>query len=114
MPLCHLAIKMTFWCLLGVSLMVVCQGFGYDINLQYAIIAVSISAIAGGLSLLPGGIGTTDLSLYGFCLLFQVSAADALLIVFFYRLISFWYLILLGQLGAQYLMKTKSIKNINI
>jgi|GEM_PF-2053905 len=99
-----LSIKLLSWCLLGVSFALVLYAFGYSIDLQKTILAVSVSAIIGGLSMLPGGLGTTDLSLFGFCILWNIPTEISVLIVFSYRLISFWYLIFVGNLISQYLL----------
>jgi len=99
-----LSIKLFSWCLLGCSFYLLLIGFGYSVNLPQTILAVSLSAIVGGLSMLPGGLGTTDLSLLGFAIVWGIPAEQALLIVFCYRLISFWYLLFIGNLVSQFIL----------
>jgi uncharacterized protein (TIRG00374 family) len=107
-----LLIKCISWPLLGVSFYTLILGFGYSTDIQLVILAITISAIGGSASMLPGGIGTTDLSLYGFCLIMDIPADTAIIIVFSYRIISFWYLLILGNLCTQYLFTGKETKKL--
>ena len=96
--------KLFSWCCMGLSLYLILHSLGYDLHWSETIFIVTISAIVGVISMLPGGIGVTDASLVGFLVYLSIPTDIAVFIIFIYRLISFWFWVLVGNATGQFLL----------
>jgi len=103
--------KLFSWACMGISLYLILHSIGYDLHWSETIFIVTISAIVGVISMLPGGLGVTDASLVGFLVFMDIPTDIAVFVVFIYRLISFWSWVLIGNVSGQYLLGTVREKN---
>jgi len=90
--------KFISWCSMGIALYLILNSLGYELHWSETIFIVTISAIIGVISMLPGGLGVTDASLVGFLVYLNIPADIAVFVVFIYRLISFWFWVLVQRL----------------
>lgn len=73
-------------------------------NFYLILFIFSVSAAAGFLSIIPGGIGVNELSTIGLLeKLLHVQYADALVVTFAFRLVTLWFGIVLGITSVVYL-----------
>jgi uncharacterized protein (TIRG00374 family) len=91
----------------GLWLLVVALGVPLSLSSVYLVWFVfSVSAAAGFLSILPGGLGINELSTIGLLeRLLHVPYADAVVATFAFRLATLWLGIVLGVIALVYLEK---------
>ncbi|WP_011306408.1 lysylphosphatidylglycerol synthase transmembrane domain-containing protein [Methanosarcina barkeri] len=71
-------------------------GFGHYIKISLSTFIFSFSSLAGGISMVPGGIGVAEAGISGLLILNGISPALSVGIALILRLGSFWYGALLG------------------
>lgn len=71
-------------------------GFGHYIKIPLSTFIFSFSSLAGGMSMVPGGIGVAEAGISGLLILNGISPALSIGIALILRLGSFWYGALLG------------------
>jgi uncharacterized protein (TIRG00374 family) len=73
------------------------RGLDLDVSIADTTVAFSVSALAGALSLLPGGLGVTDAGFTGLLrVLADVAPADAAAATVLARLATLWFAVALG------------------
>ena len=77
-------------------LLLVVQALGSAIGLGESMLVFCLAAVAGAVSLLPGGLGAADFSLLGLLRLVEVPEAAAILATILVRLATLWFAVLLG------------------
>ena len=88
------------WSCLCLSVYVCVRGLDLDVSLADTTVAFSISALAGALTFLPGGLGVTDASFTGLLrILGDVPPAAAAAATVLARLATLWFAVLLGLVG---------------
>ena len=90
------------WLLECVRLYTVAYAFNVKISFIAIIVIFLLANVIGVLSVLPGGIGSIEISLTGLFVLFGVSSVLAGSIVLIDRLISFWLVNILGIIFSSY------------
>jgi len=85
-----------------VRLWVVALAFGYTLNPIYLTIFFCLSIIAGLASQIPLGVGVMEASLGYFLILLGVASTDAMAIVLTDRLISMYFVLILGFFFSKY------------
>ena len=98
-----LALGLLAWTLEGIGLYLILQGMGVDIALTVAIGIYGLSTLVGALTLVPGGLGGTEISMVALLVAAgadQATAAGATLIC---RIASLWFAVLLGMLAPTWL-----------
>jgi len=86
------------WFLECLGMYLVIQGFGEFISIPLAAFIFSFSSLAGGLSMLPGGLGVAEAGISGFLKLFDFTSALAVGTAIIVRLGTLWYSVILGIL----------------
>jgi len=77
----------------------VIKGFSFDISIMYATCVYAVSTIAGALSMLPGGLGPTEIGLAGL-IDYKINSMDvAIASTFIVRIATLWFAILVGAIA---------------
>lgn len=69
---------------------------GVELTLPSAVFVLAVSGLAGGISVLPAGIGAVETTMIGLLTLFGASLPDALAITLLARLCTLWLWVALG------------------
>lgn len=88
----------------------VAMGFDQSLSIPLSTFIFSFASLAGGVSMIPGGIGLAEVTITGFLQHYGFSPAIAIGTALIVRLGSFWYGVLLG-LAVYLLFRTKIIPN---
>lgn len=91
-----LVVSAAAWGMEAVSLYVIMQGFALPTTLLQANFVYCFSTIVGALSMLPGGIGTTEAGMIGLLAVLGIPYASGLPSVILIRLSTLWAAILVG------------------
>ena len=86
----------------------VLRALGVEIHVIYALSIYAFSIIVGALSMLPGGIGATEGTIFALLLLFGISSSTAAVAVLLVRVFNLWSVTLLGLLSFG-ILNTKRI-----
>jgi len=100
-----LILAMISWLLECLRLYIVIYAFNVEISFVSVIIILLLADIISLISLIPGGIGSFELSLIGLFILFGVPEALAGSIAITDRLVSFWIVSILGIIFSSYYAK---------
>ncbi|MCK5698950.1 MAG: flippase-like domain-containing protein [Candidatus Aenigmarchaeota archaeon] len=82
------ALAWLFECL---GLYLVIQGFGHSISMLHATFIFSFASLAGAISMLPGGLGVAEATIFGLLELNGIPAATSVGIAIIARLGTLWY-----------------------
>ena len=88
----------------------VLQGFGAEVDVWSATFVYAFATIFGALTLLPGGIGTTEGSMTGLLTLRGVPIVDAAAATFIIRACTLWFAV---GIGAVVLMLSAVEKDVD-
>lgn len=91
-----LSIGVVAWLAECVGFHYVLKGFGADVGVGPATFIYAFSTIFGALTLLPGGIGTTEGSMTGLLTLEGLTVADAAAATFLIRACTLWFAVAIG------------------
>ena len=80
-----------FYCLLQLS--------GYDVPFLTAVFIFTFSLLVGAVTLIPGGLGTTEIAMLQLLLLNGVPKSGAVAITLLIRLCTLWFSVLLGLIA---------------
>lgn len=93
-------ISIISWSFEGLALYFIFIFFSLNINVIYAILIFSIGTIIGAVTFLPGGLGSTELSLISLIVIFtNISQNVAVSITFIIRVVTLWFGIAFGLLN---------------
>jgi uncharacterized protein (TIRG00374 family) len=84
------------WSITSLSFVYLLQHLGVSIPLQSAIALYPLAMLAGAASMMPGGVGTTEVTLVALLVHFEVALSTALLAAIGIRLLSLWFAIICG------------------
>ncbi len=102
------------WCIEGYSLSLIVKSISSSsINLSNSIFAHSSAGLLGALSLLPGGLGTTEASTIGLLNLFGIPLDVATQSAILVRLFTIWLATLIGIISLTLPSKIAIRKNFN-
>jgi len=73
-------------------------GFGQSISIAASTFIFSFASLAGGVSMIPGGIGLAEVTIAGLLQIYGIPATLAIAIALIVRFGSFWYGAILGSL----------------
>lgn len=93
------------WLLECIRLYAVFYAFNVQMNFASIVVILLLANVIGVLSLLPGGMGSMEISLTGLFVLFGVPSALAGSIALADRLVSFWAVSVLGVIFSSYYAK---------
>jgi len=69
---------------------------GLDVAITFGVLVYSISALAGAMSFMPGGLGSTEAVMVGLLLWKGVPAPEAVAATVLIRLTTLWFAVVLG------------------
>lgn len=98
-----LALGLLAWTLEGIGLYLILQGMGADISLAAAVGIYGLSTLVGALTLVPGGLGGTEISMVALLVAAGADQATATGATLICRIASLWFAVLLGMLAAAWL-----------
>jgi uncharacterized protein (TIRG00374 family) len=98
---------------LGMYLVVI--GFGESLSITRSTFIFSFGSLTGAVSMIPGGLGVAEATIYGLLNLFGISQTVAVGITLIVRLGTLWYGAIMGLVVylvfRKSIMKNKSIKD---
>lgn len=100
------------WAIEGIVLYLALAAFGVFISPLILIGIVSLSIVIGIASLLPGGLGTTEVVMIFLLSLVGVESSVAATAAIVFRFMTIWFVNLLGGLSFIYLSRKFDLKNI--
>lgn len=103
-------ISIAAWSFDAVVIYLIFIAFGLDFNIVYTTIISFTSILFGSISLLPAGIGLTELTLVGFLADKGVELSLATSIVIMMRIVGIWYATLLGFITTKFFLSNKNSK----
>lgn len=90
------ALAIAAWACEGVAFYLIVVGMDVDIDLLVAIFIYSFASVVGAVSMLPGGMGTTEATMIGLLLMVGTVASTASFVVVIARLSTLWYAVAVG------------------
>lgn len=91
------ALNALAWFCECLGLYVIVMGFHEQISVTLATFIFSFASLAGGVSMIPGGIGLAEATITGFLQVYGLDAASAIGIALVVRFGTLWYGVLLGS-----------------
>lgn len=91
-----LTISIISWGLEAIAFYLVFLGFGLELSISAAIFIYSFSTIIGAVSMLPGGLGSTEGMIAGLLRLVKIDSGVAVLATLIIRVATLWFAVLLG------------------
>ncbi|MGR6034890.1 MAG: lysylphosphatidylglycerol synthase transmembrane domain-containing protein [Candidatus Nitrosoglobus sp.] len=86
------------WGAEGLELYYIVNWMGGEISLVEAVFIYAFSVLIGALSFLPGGLGSTEVTMIGLLLLNGMGEAQAVACTLFVRVVTLWFAVALGLL----------------
>lgn len=84
------------WAAECVAFYLILQGCSIDITLLEAVFIYAFSSVIGAISMLPGGMGTTEATMVGLLVLLDVGASTASFAVILTRVCTLWFAVAVG------------------
>ncbi len=91
------ALGVVSWSLEGVIIFLAFKALGVEFPLFLSVMVVSFSALVGAVSMLPGGLGAAEGSIFALLLLFGISPAHAAPVTLLTRISTLWLGVALGS-----------------
>jgi len=92
-------IALVAWSLEGFSLYIIAQWLQADIAFTVVLSAYAFSKLIGAISMVPGGMGTTEATLITLFIINGMDEATAVTCALFLRLTTFWFVTTLGLIA---------------
>lgn len=105
-----LVLSLLGWLAECLVLLLVLRELGAATGLGASMLVFCLAAVAGAVSLLPGGLGAADLSLLGLLRLVGVPEAAAIVATILVRLATLWFAVLLGLLALPFAFRRPRAK----
>jgi len=90
------------WSLVSLTFYLICVGLSIDGDLLELIGIYPIAMLAGAASMIPGGIGSTEVGIVSLLLSYGVASGSALTAAISVRVVTLWFAMLLGMVCVQY------------
>jgi uncharacterized protein (TIRG00374 family) len=84
------------WAAECIAFYLILQGCSIEISILEAVFIYAFSSVVGALSMLPGGMGTTEATMVGLLVLLNVSASSASFAVILTRVCTLWFAVAVG------------------
>jgi len=101
----NLSLSIISFSIFAVAIYFVFVGFNTDLDIIYTTFIAFSSLLFGALSLLPAGVGVTEVSLVGFLTKEGIDLALATSIMVMIRLTSIWYITTVGFITTKLFLK---------
>lgn len=85
------------WVSEGISLSLILKGFGFDVNIIKTTIIFGFATLAGSLSMLPGGLIVSDITLFGLLIYVGIPAYISLSATILARICTLWLSVIVGN-----------------
>jgi len=95
-----LSLGVLSWGLEGLSLYLIAQEVGVGVSLEMGIGIYAIAVLAGALSFLPGGLGSTEAVMGVLLVAFGADSASAVAITLLCRIATLWFAVALGGVAV--------------
>jgi uncharacterized membrane protein YbhN (UPF0104 family) len=102
-----LALSCLGWLAECLVLLLVLHALGSVVSLGGSMLVFCLAAVAGAVSLLPGGLDAADLSLLGLLRLIEVPEASAIVATILVRLATLWFAVVLGVLTLPFALRRR-------
>jgi uncharacterized protein (TIRG00374 family) len=93
------AISFTGWFLEALCLYIVAIGVGANIGIGVCMLAFGVGVLAGALSLMPGGLGGTEVVMVTILCWAGCAPSEAIAIVLIFRAMTLWFGFLMGMVA---------------
>lgn len=90
------AISSVAWACEGLAFYLILTGMSEDVDVLRAVFVYSFSSVIGAISMLPGGMGTTEGTMIGLLLIGGTSSSVASFVVILTRVCTLWYAVAIG------------------
>jgi uncharacterized membrane protein YbhN (UPF0104 family) len=104
-----LGLSLLGWLAECLVLMLVLHALGTAMGLGGSMLVFCLSAVAGAVSLMPGGLGAADFSLLGLLRLVEVPEAAAIVTTILVRLATLWFAVVLGFLTLPFALRRRGL-----
>jgi uncharacterized membrane protein YbhN (UPF0104 family) len=101
-PLAWFSLTSLAWAAQGLAVWLLCRDAGLSIGMLQAAGFYAMAMVGGALSLLPAGLGGTEVLLTGLLVVHGASAAQALGITVLARVLTLWFAVAIGALALVY------------
>lgn len=101
-PLAWFSLTLLAWAAQGLAVWLLCRDAGLSIGMLQAAGFYAVAMVGGALSLLPAGLGGTEVLLTGLLVVHGASAAQALGITVLARVLTLWFAVAIGALALVY------------
>jgi uncharacterized membrane protein YbhN (UPF0104 family) len=101
-PLAWCSLTLLAWAAQGLAVWLLCRDAGLSIGMLQAAGFYAMAMVGGALSLLPAGLGGTEVLLTGLLVVHGASAAQALGITVLARVLTLWFAVAIGALALVY------------
>lgn len=102
-----LVLGLVGWGLVAIAMWGLVVQSGVEVGMAEGVFGIVFSGLVGVLSMLPGGVGSTELTLFGFLTMWGASGAVAVALVGTMRLTTLWFGVALGALVLPFVMPHK-------
>ncbi len=85
------------WISEGISLSLILKGFGYNVSILKTTVVFGFSTLVGSLSMLPGGLIVSDLTLFGLLNFIGIPAYISLPTTILARICTLWLSVIIGN-----------------
>ena len=99
--------SMMCWVLDAIVAKLIFVGFGVKLSLFHIIVAIYSSLLAGVVTLIPGGLGVTEVTAVGLLIKAGVVLSLASSVTLFYRIMSIWFPTLVGFITTKIFLSQK-------
>jgi uncharacterized protein (TIRG00374 family) len=101
------------WAAECLAFYLIITGCSADVTILECVFIYAFSSVIGAVSLLPGGMGTTEATMIGLLVLLSVTASTASFVVILTRVCTLWFAVLLGIIAlAAYSKRTPNASDI--
>ena len=100
-----LGISLVAWILDAIMIYFIFRGFNVDVGIIFSTFSMYISVLIGVLTMIPAGIGVTEISFVGILKNEGVDISIATSLIFMFRLVTIWFLTVLGFITTKWAMK---------
>ena len=97
----------------GISFFILLNAFNAGINLQGAILSQLTAGLLGTISLMPGGIGTTETISIGILMAQNVNVNIATSATILGRLVTLWFVTIIGLISFLYVYNKPNFRNLS-
>jgi len=108
------SLSLISWIIDAVSIYCIFLGFNLDFDIIYTTFVMFASLLLGFVTLLPSGLGVTELSFIGLLTNKGIEVSLATSIIIMIRLTSVWFSTIIGIITTKIFLKQKKLDNENI